>query len=64
MDLLIGKGGQGLNTGPKKKLGMLVYVQDAMERHHPGLPLQEWSVEMVREICDEMIQQAKSDVLL
>ena len=26
-DLLIGRGGQGLNVGPNRKKGMLVYVQ-------------------------------------
>ena len=49
---------------PKKKQGMLVYVKDAMERHHPGLQLKEWSVEMVRSLHDEIIEKAKSDVLL
>ena len=64
MDLLTGKGGQGLNTGPNKKRGLLVYIKDAMEKHHPGLPLNKWTVEMVRSLRDEIVEKAKSDVLL
>ena len=64
MDLLNGKGGQGLNTGPNKKQGMLVYIKDTMEKHHPGLPLNELTVEMVRNLREEKVEKAKSDVLL
>ena len=45
-------------------MGMLAYVKDAMEKHHPGLLMKDWTVEMVRNLREEMIEQAKNDVSL
>ena len=61
---MVGKGGQGLNAGPNRKKGMLAYVKDAMEKQHPGLLMKDWTVEMVKNLREEMIEQAKEDVSL
>ena len=56
--------GQGLNAGPNKKKGMLAYVKDAMEKEHPGLRMEDWTIKMIRNMREEILEQAKKDVSL
>ena len=60
-DLLIGRSGQGLNKGPNKKQGMLCYVKQAMEVNHPGLRVDDWTIQMVRDLRDQILAKAMSD---
>ena len=41
---------------------MLIYVRQAMEAHHLGLSMEEWTAEMVKSIRDEILDKAKADV--
>ena len=41
---------------------MLIYVRQAMEANHPDLSLEDWTAEMVRNLRDEILDKAKSDI--
>lgn len=61
VDLLLGRNNQGLNMGEFKKKGMLVYVTEVMNLKYPGLTRENWKIEQVRELRDEILLKAKSD---
>ena len=59
--LIVGKSGLGLSKGPNAKKGLACYISQGMTKHYNGAHRSTWTKQMLRDIKDEIILQAKKD---